>query len=246
MGRPRSRFRSNSRGKSTAHRVGTKDADGASPSPDPHQSSLTSSQFHLQLPASPNDNLNQRTISSPQLHPCSIKRHRLRYARGLSASHCQVCFSTTRRLHLLSISRSWKNGDFTGLTITCGSLTFNVHTVVVCSVSDFFGKSKKFALGKEAQERCIDLPEDDPEMIRRLIDFAYLGDYAPCGGQDIARFEAVHQDESTATAPTTHHPVMTRPEAPLVGLFNAPVFHLMRTTLSNPSTRTPVQNLRCH
>jgi hypothetical protein len=32
-----------------------------------------------------------------------------------------------------------------------------------------------FAVGKEAEERGIDLPEDDPEMIRRLIAYIYLG-----------------------------------------------------------------------
>jgi hypothetical protein len=107
--------------------------------------------------------------------------------------------------HSLSNLRSYKNGDFTDLTITCGPLTFRVHAVVVCPLSDFFRKSLKFAVGKEAEERCIDLPEDDPEMIRRLIEFAYLGEYGPSDAKDIESFCALPTYESSAVAPSTHH-----------------------------------------
>ena len=49
----------------------------------------------------------------------------------------------------------------------------------------------------EAEERHINLPEDDPEMIRRLIAYLYLGDYEPCNEVSIAQFKNFKQPEST-------------------------------------------------
>jgi hypothetical protein len=76
---------------------------------------------------------------------------------------------------------------------------------VVCSACDFFKKSIKFAVGQEAQARTIDLPEDDPEMIRRLIAYLYLGDYDPTRC-DITNFSQLRQLESTTVRASKHHP----------------------------------------
>ncbi|KAI4611972.1 hypothetical protein J4E80_007424 [Alternaria sp. BMP 0032] len=57
----------------------------------------------------------------------------------------------------------------------------------------------------EADERRIDLPDDDPEMIRRLIAYLYLGDYDPTDDIGIAAFEQLKQyDLNTAAAPAHH------------------------------------------
>ncbi|KAF2023849.1 hypothetical protein EK21DRAFT_80003, partial [Setomelanomma holmii] len=101
--------------------------------------------------------------------------------------------------------RSYKNGDFSDLTITCGGLTFKVHIVVVCSSCDFFKRSIRFAVGKEAEEKRIDLPEDDPEMIRRLITYLYVGDYDPNNGQNFSQLLTISQHESSTSTPATHH-----------------------------------------
>lgn len=77
--------------------------------------------------------------------------------------------------------------------------------MVVCTACDFFLKSLKFAAGKEAESRCINLPEDDPEMIRRLIAYLYLGDYDPNSGMALAQFSAIAQHESTSATNPTHH-----------------------------------------
>ncbi|KAI4634246.1 uncharacterized protein J4E87_001418 [Alternaria ethzedia] len=100
---------------------------------------------------------------------------------------------------------AYKNGDFTDLVISCGNSTFDVHSVVVGSACEFFAKNIKFG-GKEADERRIDLPDDEPEMIRRLIAYLYLGDYDPTDDIGIATFEQLKQyDLNTAAAPA-HHP----------------------------------------
>ncbi|KAH7091558.1 hypothetical protein FB567DRAFT_436379, partial [Paraphoma chrysanthemicola] len=103
--------------------------------------------------------------------------------------------------------RAYKKGEFTDLTITCGTLIFNVHRLVVCTSCDFFKRSLKFAVGKEAEELHIDLPEDDPEMIRRLISYLYLGDYDPTGGStiDVLKFLSLYQHESSTDTAATHH-----------------------------------------
>lgn len=63
----------------------------------------------------------------------------------------------------------------------------------------------RFTAGKESSEKCIDLPEDDPEMIRRLIAYLYLGDYDPCDGARLAAIEDITQHESTTAAATFYH-----------------------------------------
>ncbi|KAI4947256.1 hypothetical protein J4E91_006606 [Alternaria rosae] len=100
---------------------------------------------------------------------------------------------------------AYKNGDFTDLVISCGNSTFDVHSVVVGSACEFFAKNIKFG-GKEADERRIDLPDDDPEMIRRLIAYLYLGDYDPTDDVGIAAFEQLKQYEPNTAAAPAHHP----------------------------------------
>ncbi|KAH7366603.1 hypothetical protein BKA66DRAFT_573270 [Pyrenochaeta sp. MPI-SDFR-AT-0127] len=104
-----------------------------------------------------------------------------------------------------TILRAYKNGEFTDLTITCRSMTFKVHQVVVCSACDFFRKSLEFAGGKEAVEKCIDLPEDDPEMIRRLIAYLYLGDYDPGNELSLLVFGMIKQYNSTTEIAPAYH-----------------------------------------
>jgi hypothetical protein len=114
---------------------------------------------------------------------------------------------TNKRDDLLtSFARSCRDGTFTDLTITCGPLTLPVQAVVVCSTCDFFRKSLSFATGREAESRCIDLPEDDPEVIRQLITYLSLGDYVACDGLEISRYANLRQHNSTTTASEKHHP----------------------------------------
>ncbi|KAH7409895.1 hypothetical protein DE146DRAFT_329764 [Phaeosphaeria sp. MPI-PUGE-AT-0046c] len=105
----------------------------------------------------------------------------------------------------LAIVQSYKNSEFIDLVIKCGPLTFNVHMVVVCSSCEFFKKNIEFAVGKESSEKQINLPEDDPEMIRRLITYLYLGDYDPSNGWEPQRFKGIDQHGSTTTTNPTYH-----------------------------------------
>jgi hypothetical protein len=84
-------------------------------------------------------------------------------------------------------------------------LTFQVHIVVISSSFDLSRKIVSFAVGKEAEERHINLPEDDPEMIRRLISYLNVGDYDPSDELRIPRFYDIFQHESTTSPAATHH-----------------------------------------
>ncbi|KAF2846717.1 hypothetical protein T440DRAFT_501587 [Plenodomus tracheiphilus IPT5] len=102
-----------------------------------------------------------------------------------------------------AVLRSYKVGDFTDLLISCGNLRFDVHQVLVCSTCDFFKKSVSF--GKEREGRRIDLPEDDPDMICRLIDYCYLGNYDPCDDLALRTFDSLKQyTTTTSIAPACH------------------------------------------
>lgn len=102
-----------------------------------------------------------------------------------------------------AVLKSYKSGDYTDLIISCGDLIFNVHRVVVCSTCDFFKKSVSF--GKEQEDGRINLPDDDPEMIRRLIAFCYLGNYDPCDDLFLNSLDSLKQYASTTSlAPTSH------------------------------------------
>ncbi|KAI0584083.1 Kelch repeat and BTB domain-containing protein 1 [Pyrenophora tritici-repentis] len=103
------------------------------------------------------------------------------------------------------ILRAYKNGDFTDLVISCGGSEFAVHSVVVGSACEFFAKSLKFP-GKEAEKRRIDLQEDDPEMIRRLVAYLYVGDYDPSHKVGIKAFGNIKQHKSDTEAALTYHP----------------------------------------
>lgn len=41
------------------------------------------------------------------------------------------------------------------------------------------GFTHRYRTLQEAETRTIDLPEDDPALVERLIDFAYTGTYDP-------------------------------------------------------------------
>ncbi|CAI7667207.1 unnamed protein product [Penicillium viridicatum] len=55
-------------------------------------------------------------------------------------------------------------------------MTFKAHRAIICTQSDFFDAALKHGL-KESSSGTINLPDDDPETIRRVLSFLYQQTY---------------------------------------------------------------------
>ncbi|KAI8938337.1 hypothetical protein NX059_005988 [Plenodomus lindquistii] len=69
------------------------------------------------------------------------------------------------------------SGKYSDLVITCGSDTYNVHESVVCSRSGFLERAERYPQEDGSLTGKVDLPEDDPAMIKLLVQYLYEGTY---------------------------------------------------------------------
>ncbi|OCK75339.1 hypothetical protein K432DRAFT_466403 [Lepidopterella palustris CBS 459.81] len=76
---------------------------------------------------------------------------------------------------MITIQGLLSSGEYSDFTITCGDDTYAVHKAIICPRSDFFAKAVKF--GKEAEENKIVLVEDEPEIVKLMIQYLYELDY---------------------------------------------------------------------
>ncbi|KAK4867452.1 hypothetical protein LT330_000962 [Penicillium expansum] len=65
---------------------------------------------------------------------------------------------------------------FSDVTIVCQDVTFKAHCSIICTQSHFFDAALKHNF-QESISRTINLPEDDPETIRRVLCFFYQQTY---------------------------------------------------------------------
>ncbi|KAK4459453.1 hypothetical protein QBC42DRAFT_207970 [Cladorrhinum samala] len=65
---------------------------------------------------------------------------------------------------------------FSDMTIRCGNREFKAHRAVVCSQSAFFDKALTGGFS-EAATGIVDLPEDNPDVVERFLEFLYTGTY---------------------------------------------------------------------
>ncbi|KAI4674179.1 uncharacterized protein J4E84_010792 [Alternaria hordeiaustralica] len=70
------------------------------------------------------------------------------------------------------------SGNFSDLTVTCGPDSYKVHKNVVCSRAEFFSRAVKFG-GKETEQGSVDLPEDEPAIVKLMMQYIYQGEYDP-------------------------------------------------------------------
>ncbi|KAJ9606900.1 hypothetical protein H2200_008910 [Cladophialophora chaetospira] len=69
-----------------------------------------------------------------------------------------------------------KTGKYSDFTIICKDVEFKVHKVVLCGSSSMLDTACKGGF-KEATSGKIEFPEDDPEVMARVVLFMYTGDY---------------------------------------------------------------------
>lgn len=65
---------------------------------------------------------------------------------------------------------------YSDFTIVCGSNIYRVHRAILCPQSGFFERLCQSNF-KEAAERRVELHEDDSNMVRRMVEFLYTGNY---------------------------------------------------------------------
>jgi len=70
----------------------------------------------------------------------------------------------------------FKSGQFSDLTLNCNSRIFKVHRCIVCQQCPFFYKA---LIGefKEASSQTIDLHDDDPCIVEKMLHYLYEGNY---------------------------------------------------------------------
>ncbi|KAF1937280.1 hypothetical protein EJ02DRAFT_412596 [Clathrospora elynae] len=90
-----------------------------------------------------------------------------------------MCLLTRLGQCPLIVYSSFASGNYSDLIVTCGSDTYNVHKMIVCSRCDFFARAMKFSVGKESQDGIIELPMDDPATVKLLMQYLYECEYDP-------------------------------------------------------------------
>ncbi|XP_014550697.1 hypothetical protein COCVIDRAFT_20927 [Bipolaris victoriae FI3] len=86
--------------------------------------------------------------------------------------------TTPQKQVLDSLKSSLASGAYSDFKITCGSDTYKVHKVIVCNRAGFFARAVSFG-GQETESGKLDLPEDEPETVKLLIQYLYEGEYEP-------------------------------------------------------------------
>ncbi|KAL2019046.1 hypothetical protein VTK56DRAFT_10150 [Thermocarpiscus australiensis] len=75
-----------------------------------------------------------------------------------------------------SLSSLLLSEKYSDMIIRCGGREFKAHRAIVCSQSSFFDKALSSGFS-ETVTGVIDLPEDDPDVVERFLQFLYTGTY---------------------------------------------------------------------
>ncbi|KAI3575012.1 hypothetical protein IWW34DRAFT_809621 [Fusarium oxysporum f. sp. albedinis] len=76
-----------------------------------------------------------------------------------------------------ALSTLLRSEKFSDMIIICGERRFKTHCAVVCTQSPFFDEAMSGEYG-ESTPRSIELPEDDPDVVERFLEFLYTGTYS--------------------------------------------------------------------
>ncbi|KAE9965064.1 hypothetical protein EG328_009981 [Venturia inaequalis] len=71
------------------------------------------------------------------------------------------------------LSRRFNSTEFADLTITCRDQTFSAHKVLISAHSPVLHNALKSGTFKESETEIIDLPHDDPILVKAMIKFMY-------------------------------------------------------------------------
>ncbi|KAF2493690.1 hypothetical protein BU16DRAFT_527918 [Lophium mytilinum] len=74
----------------------------------------------------------------------------------------------------LQLADYLNNGEYSDLQVRCGSITYKVHRLVLCSQIEFFRKACS-AYWREGQECVVNLNHDNAYAVDALLRYAYSG-----------------------------------------------------------------------
>lgn len=77
---------------------------------------------------------------------------------------------------MLTNQSLYKTGKYSDLTIKCQGKTWKCHQAIICPQSKPLAAALNGSF-KEATTREIDLEEEDPDIVKLMLDFLYRGDY---------------------------------------------------------------------
>ncbi|XP_014550230.1 hypothetical protein COCVIDRAFT_21254 [Bipolaris victoriae FI3] len=81
------------------------------------------------------------------------------------------------------LKSSLASGAYFDINITYGNNNSKLHKVIVCTRTDFFARAVNFGgqltQVKETKSGTSNLPEDEPETARLLIQYLYEREYEP-------------------------------------------------------------------
>jgi len=113
--------------------------------------------------------------------------------------------SKKRGLHSNVLPDLLKSGQFSDLTVKCNSKSFKVHRCIVCPQSAFFSKALNGEF-KEASSQVVDLHDDDPLIVEKMLCYLYEGDYEDDPPKTIPkRHKSLSSKDEKSTPETAAH-----------------------------------------
>ncbi|RSL45495.1 hypothetical protein CEP53_010764 [Fusarium sp. AF-6] len=100
----------------------------------------------------------------------------------------------------VSLQSLFGSEDFSDMTIRCRGREFKTHRAIVCSQSSFFKKALSSNF-KEGVSGTIDLPDDDPKIVKLFLEFLYTGTYSD---------EDADENEAPNAVKDTNEHILTR------------------------------------
>ncbi|KAL8923528.1 MAG: hypothetical protein Q9172_003064 [Xanthocarpia lactea] len=94
----------------------------------------------------------------------------------MSSSEEAALVTKAKESFLQQLLKNKESADFGDFTIACGESHWKVHRIVVCLHSDYFWKACQ-SVFKEGDSGFIQLKEENPVVIAKLIDYFYGFDY---------------------------------------------------------------------
>ncbi|KAJ5757724.1 BTB/POZ protein [Penicillium nucicola] len=101
--------------------------------------------------------------------------------------------------------------QFSDMKILCQGTTFKVHQAIVCTQSSYFYSAMCDGF-KESTEKAINIQDDNPETIERVLSFLYLRDYSEDG--HIFQYQPISElaNKESDSSLSVNKPENTEPE----------------------------------